>query len=316
MKPLFTLILLAIGTVCCAQQPNAYFLKNDGSFVSTKDSADYIRVINQPAKDGDLYTITDYYKSGPRKLVAKSPVDFPPRFEGVVVSSFENGRRKAVNNYKNGLMVGDQYEFFPNGKPYAVKNYPNAMPGPFSEFLITANYDSLGTALVTDKNGYYKGYDDKFEKIIIEGNIKNGKRDGEWKISDTLASRIHIYADGKFISGTSINKNGEIKKYTVEEVLPSFPGGPDAFIKYLSQTITYPQIARRNNVQGRVVLTFTVEKDGKLSDVKVVSSLGPDIDAEAVRVIKNSSKWKPGIQYGEVVRAKYTVPVYFSLGRF
>jgi TonB family protein len=315
MKSLFTLFFLTIVTACLAQQvPNAYFLKKDGSYVSTKDSADYVRVISQPVKDGDLYTVTDYYKSGPRKLVGQASVDFPPKFEGVVISSFENGRRKAVNNYKNGILVGDQYEFFPNGKPYTVKNYASAVPAPFQEFLITANYDSLGTALVTDRNGYYKGYDASFEKIIEQGPIKNGKKDGEWKFSDSIANRVHIYADGKFISGISTNKKGEVKKYTTAETLPMFPGGPQAFSNYLGRNIRYPQGDRLNSVQGKVVVTFTVEKDGKLSDVEVIRGVSPTIDEEAIRVVQNSPAWIPGIQFGEVVRAKYTIPISFSLG--
>ncbi len=316
MKPLFTLLFLTVAAACLAQQrPNAYFLTNDGRYVSSKDSADFVRVITQPTTDGDMYTITEFYKSGKRKLAGKSTVDDPPKFEGIVISSYENGTRKAVNNYKDGLLLGEQYEFFPNGKPYVVKNYTGNITIPvMREFLITGSYDSLGTALVTDRNGHYKGYDPSFKEINEEGNIKDGKRDGEWKFQDSTSTRVEIYNAGKFVSGTRTNKKGEITKYTVAETPPAFPRGVQAFNGYLAKTIKYPEADRRSSIQGKVIVTFTVEKNGKVTDVEVMRGVSPAIDAEAVRAIENSPPWIPGVQYGEVARAKFTIPVSFSLG--
>ena len=101
--------------------------------------------------------------------------------------------------------------------------------------------------------------------------------------------------------------------FTAVEQAPSFPGGDGAFGKYLGKNIHYPAIARENNVQGRVVLTFVVERDGSLTDIKVLRSLGSGTDEEAVRVLKASPKWKPGIQNGRPVRVQYSIPVNFTL---
>jgi len=101
--------------------------------------------------------------------------------------------------------------------------------------------------------------------------------------------------------------------FTAVEQAPSFPGGDGAFGKYLGKNIRYPAIARENNVQGRVVLTFVVERDGSLTDIKVLRSLGSGTDEEAVRVLKASPKWKPGIQNGRPVRVQYSIPVNFTL---
>nr|WP_294943884.1 M56 family metallopeptidase [uncultured Mucilaginibacter sp.] len=107
------------------------------------------------------------------------------------------------------------------------------------------------------------------------------------------------------------NKKGVV--YTAVQTQPKFPGGTDAFAKYLAKTIKYPKIARENNIQGRVILTFVVEKDGALSGVKVLRGIGSGCDEEAIRAIKASPKWIAGKQGGKKVRVQYSVPVNFAI---
>jgi protein TonB len=108
-------------------------------------------------------------------------------------------------------------------------------------------------------------------------------------------------------------KEEETKVFDVVEQMPSFPGGPSALMQYLSSNIKYPVVAEENGVQGRVVCTFVVERDGSITDVRVVKSVDPSLDKEAVRVVKGMPKWIPGKQNGSAVRVKYTVPVTFRL---
>ena len=103
------------------------------------------------------------------------------------------------------------------------------------------------------------------------------------------------------------------KVFDVVEEMPSFPGGQGALMAFLSSNIKYPVVAQENGVQGRVIVGFVVEKDGSISDVKVMSSVDPSLDREAQRVVKAMPKWKPGKQNGSAVRVKYTVPVVFRL---
>ena len=103
------------------------------------------------------------------------------------------------------------------------------------------------------------------------------------------------------------------KVYEVCEQMPTFPGGDAALMKYLSENVKYPALAIKAQEQGRVVVSFTVEKDGAISDVKVARSVTPSLDAEAVRVVKAMPKWTPGKQDGQLVRVRYNVPVSFKL---
>jgi len=105
----------------------------------------------------------------------------------------------------------------------------------------------------------------------------------------------------------------ETKVFDVVEQMPSFPGGQGALMSWLGSNIKYPVVAEEIGVQGRVVCTFVVERDGSITDVKVVRGVDPSLDKEAVRVLKAMPKWIPGKQNGSAVRVKYTVPVTFRL---
>ena len=103
--------------------------------------------------------------------------------------------------------------------------------------------------------------------------------------------------------------------FQVVEVMPEFPGGMAECLKFLGKNIKYPVQSQQAGVQGKVIVQFVVEKDGSVSNPKVVRSIDPDLDGEAVRVISIMPKWKPGMQKGQAVRVKYTVPVTFRLDR-
>jgi protein TonB len=108
-------------------------------------------------------------------------------------------------------------------------------------------------------------------------------------------------------------KEEETKVFDVVEQMPQFPGGPQALFEYLSKNIKYPVVAEENGIQGRVIVTFVVERDGSITDVKVAKSVDPSLDKEAMRVVKSMPHWIPGKQNGAAVRVKYTVPVTFRL---
>ncbi|MBE6257109.1 MAG: M56 family metallopeptidase [Prevotella sp.] len=101
--------------------------------------------------------------------------------------------------------------------------------------------------------------------------------------------------------------------FDVVEQMPEYPGGPKALMEFLNNNVQYPAEAEKAGIQGRVIATFVVEKDGSISNAKVVKSVDPLLDAEALRVIDAMPNWKPGMQNGKVVRVKYTVPLSFHL---
>lgn len=109
----------------------------------------------------------------------------------------------------------------------------------------------------------------------------------------------------------STSQNGEA--FMIVEQMPEYPGGMSELMKYVARNIKYPADALREKTQGRVIVQFIVGTDGYTSDFKVMKSVSPSLDAEAIRVLANMPKWTPGMQRGEAVPVKFTVPVTFKL---
>ena len=115
-------------------------------------------------------------------------------------------------------------------------------------------------------------------------------------------------------SQTPRKKDYTGKVYDVVEQMPSFPGGNEALMKYVQDNVKYPShISEAEQRQGRVVVKFVVERDGSVTNVKIVRSLSSVFDKEAMRVVSNMPKWIPGKQNGRTVRVAYNVPVSFRL---
>ena len=108
-------------------------------------------------------------------------------------------------------------------------------------------------------------------------------------------------------------EKAEKEAFDVVEQMPQFPGGMKELMTFLSENVRYPEAAHKTGVQGRVIAKFVVEKDGSITEAKIVKSVSPELDAEALRVIGTMPNWMPGMQNGEAVRVKYTVPITFRL---
>jgi len=115
-------------------------------------------------------------------------------------------------------------------------------------------------------------------------------------------------------SGTGTTGNGtEIVEVSGVDVYPEFPGGMEGWSKYIQRNLRYPGMAQDQGVQGKVYLSFVVEKDGTITDVKVVKGIGYGCDDEAMRVIKKSPRWKAGMQNNLPVRVRYNMPISYTI---
>lgn len=130
---------------------------------------------------------------------------------------------------------------------------------------------------------------------------------------DPTADVVQIVAAGEGPKQAAIVEDNQVYNFVSMENPPAFPGGIEKFYKFLGDNIKYPPMAAENNITGNVFVSFTVEKDGSLTDVKVDRKLGYGTDEEAVRVLKLSKRWNPGMQNGKPVRVKYNIPIKFSL---
>ena len=160
--------------------------------------------------------------------------------------------------------------------------------------------------LVKEEN-QVKQMDKLDDKVAVGAEDKEGVKD---RTVEAVRSEIAVAAPPP---PPAPKPEVATKVFDVVEEMPSFPGGSAALMSYLSSNTKYPVVAQENGVQGRVIVSFVVERDGSISDVKVARSVVPSLDREAQRVVKSMPKWKPGKQNGSAVRVKYTVPVVFRL---
>jgi len=310
IKPLLLVLFIGLffSTAQGQQKGVVYYVTNSGKLVSTKDSADYWMTVMPPdtAVNKNLYVVYEYNKNGKVRLMTSSYTkDLNLKYQGRYIAYFPNGRRKAIGTYEGGEMKGRQMVYYPNGKLYSITNYPRPGLPYYSECR-----DSTGGVLTQNGNGLWKQFDDDFTYVLAEGKIENGLQEGEWKFKKSATESFTVnYKHGQEVQNGQTAKDSTFKPI---EVVPSFPGGIEAFYKFIMKNLRYPDVAYRNNTFGKVIVSFVVERDGSITDVKVSRGIGDGCDEEAVRVIKLSPPWSPGMQGGKPVRVAYSVPIMFG----
>ena len=160
--------------------------------------------------------------------------------------------------------------------------------------------------LVKEEN-QVKQMDKLDEKVAVGTENKEGTKD---RLAEAVRSDIAVAAPPPPPAPKPEVSN---KVFDVVEEMPHFPGGAAALQAFLKSNTKYPVVAQENGVQGRVIVSFVVERDGSITDVRVVRSVDPSLDREASRVVRSMPRWSPGKQNGSAVRVKYTVPVVFRL---
>lgn len=178
-----------------------------------------------------------------------------------------------------------------------------------SEYNYLPYSDSVKTL-----HGPARQWNDNGQKIM-EGNFKEGKRDGQlltyW--DNGQLKRNDMYKDGELVEGKCYTKEGKKTAYFDYEVMPSFKGGDKALINFLVRNVKYPPIARENGMQGKVYVTFIIDKEGYVTEVRILRGVSPELDAEAIRVVNLLPKWKPGYMDGIPVKVQYNLPINFTL---
>jgi protein TonB len=177
--------------------------------------------------------------------------------------------------------------------------------------------DVLNSIKVTELQIVEDNEVNREDEILSQDEIEQTNRAfGQTNVDNGQDDRTQFHtAVEEVVVEKKEEKPKEVKEeiHTLVEQMPQFPGGDAALMKYLSSHINYPPMAAENNVQGKVILQFVVEKDGRVGEVKIARSVDKDLDKEAIRVVKSLPKFTPGRQNGYPVRVWYTLPVNFKL---
>jgi len=252
------------------------------------------------------YDETEYDTDG--KLVRKLETNDEGR--GTETLYYKNGAAKQIRTFLARRLEEKIAAYYPNGKPYFSKETSPGDDGPITTYVECR--DSTGKLLTQKGKGYWTEYSDDFSYKALQGKVARGMPDSIWNRAYTATEgEYETFSHGKKIKseayGTSANDSATFDK------APEFSGGLDGFLNFLARNVRYPATAREQNITGRVIITFTVEKDGSLTNVAVARDIGGGCGAEAARVIRSSPRWIPGTLKGSPVRVKFSVPVSFSI---
>ena len=185
--------------------------------------------------------------------------------------------------------------------------------GPVAEARVSViNLNGMVSySCLTDQDGNFILREHNPENMIRI--IKTGYKEFKGIInSDNPVVTLTKLKDNGNESNTGNSQFEEALEMAADE-LPEFPGGTVSLLEYLRKNIKYPALCRENNVQGRVVVSFTIDTDGSITDAEVVRSVDPLLDAEALRTISQMPAWKPGKKDGNIVKVRYSVPINFRL---
>lgn len=320
MKKILMVLLSLYSLNIMAQEEVQVSYYNEKGEETKKKLAHYKRVV---ITNGKNFEFTESWMDGALKKTGFAS-QYEPRLRqfGKEVTYYRNGKIKQEQVVKGGNSIGEIKSYYENGslkewgrflKPTPIGrldafDYPN--------YITLQIADSLGKTFLDEQNSgefditYANG--DKWEGKYLSG-LKHGSiKEYQHATMDTY---VEEYERGIFIRGTYIDENQKATSYTKKEIFPEYKGGIENLYSFIADNIKYPVQMKKNNIQGRVIVHFVIDRDGNLKNFKILKGIdgGEQLEQEAIRVLMMSPKWNPGIQRGKTVKVSYSVPVMFAL---
>ncbi|RKE02501.1 M56 family metallopeptidase [Marinifilum flexuosum] len=250
--------------------------------------------------------------------------------EGNDWSSNEKVKKNKFDENEIFVVVEDMPQF-PGGNKAKLEHIAKAIKYPkeaidkgikgvvFVRFIVSKSGSIKDVKVI---RGVHPLIDKEALRVIEEmPNWIPGKQNGKKvNVAYTLPVRFGTNDKGG-VEKVAVTKKDNIvfingkKAYNMVDNMPKFPGGHLEIQKFLARTLVYPKVAQDNGIQGRVFVSFIVNKDGKVSDPKIVRGVDPSLDKEAIRVVNSMPQWEAGKQDGKPVNVIYTVPINFKLGK-
>lgn len=305
---LFAFLFLLLPLLCISQSSSIdrkIFLDSSWN-ETTSENYKYYRIIKDYYSDKELYVINDYYKNGVLQMEGTSRTKEGESKMGEFIFYYENGNKKSVSNFVKGRPNGKESEWYENGNKKLEGEYIEDKKKFTAELKISQFWNSKNVQTLIDGNG---DYEEVGENSFASGKVKNGFKDGNWqgynkKIGYTFSEN---YENQKLISGVSIDSSKVSHNYKVIEIKPEPKKGLEHFYKFIGRNLNVPNNPK--NISGKVILKFTIDKEGKIVEPKIIKSLGYGVDEEAIRVLMIYPDWFPGEQRGRKVRCTYSIPI-------
>lgn len=308
MKKIIILFLLISNLLFSQTKKDKVFYLDSLKTETTVSEHKFYRVVKDYHLDRQRHYVTQYYASGKIESegITTDKNFFNP--EGKVISYYENSNKKSQIIYKDFIKVGDCEFWYENGtkkidgKYFEIDN--DGMPS--SILNVTNFWNENGEHKVQNGTGDF--IDDEKENYghcLSSGKVKNGFKDGLWTGSDKQNefSFEENYENGKLIAGVSTDKNNTKFNYTKVSKRPEFKDGISGLYKYMKLNLNLPPNVTAN---GKLKIGFTIDKNGTIKELKILKSLHPDIDKEAIRIFKEYKYYiSPAESRGIKVSSKF-----------
>ncbi len=311
---ILTCFILFSSLVIWAQKTARVYYTSDEIATSDSVTADFYLDIQM---HGDtLYRYTEYSKSGVRRAegFANKAVPYLQRHREYT-AYYPNQEKKSMGNYNSSAPIGIWRKFYQNGNVEEVgvwvKNIrPNESP---TRYEVVTYADSVGQLLVAKGSGSFTKYFSN-GKISETGTYREGLKDSVWVGYFENGDRYYeeTYLAGILQSGKSVDKEGNSYSYTIAEDPVSYKAGH--IFQFLAKTVKYPIQALRMGIRGVVMISFLVNQEGMINDLKVHASPDASLTEETVRALSlTSGGWKPAMLRGQIIAQRYKFPMSFSM---
>lgn len=306
-KPILSVILLVSSATLFAQETNNKVFHLDSlHYITTKTKYYYTRVVEDYNSKKNLYVVNEfYYPSGKISMSGTSKDKDNLKLDGLRTDYYENGNKKQESYYSDNKLSGKQISWYENNQVKSEKVMTWDAKKKETETNVLQFWTPEGTQTVIDGNGQMESTEeDYYEK----GTILNGRKDGIWEGTNIKENYNYkeIYKRGSFISGISTDTDGNKFPYKSLFEKPEAKNGMMSFYQFIGKNYKTPNIQGLN---GKVFVTFVVDKDGSLNNFKILRDVGYGTGEEAIRVLQKAEKWIPGKTKGIPTKVLFSLPI-------
>ncbi|MEC5165726.1 antitoxin component YwqK of YwqJK toxin-antitoxin module [Flavobacterium sp. PL11] len=308
---LYTIALFLITSItfCQVFKPVSRKIFLDSSWqLTTEENHKYYRIIKDYNTIKDIYIVNDFYKSGVLQMTGTTTDRNSLKNIGQFVYYYESGIKRLVNSYNQGSIEGKEYSWYENGNKRQEGEYAQQVKKN-TIYKIIQYWDQNNNQTVINGNGTYKLEEDH-NKLF--GKIKNGLRDSIWTGINKNYKYFETYKKGELLHGTTIDSTNNSFNYTSIYTTPMPTKGMSHFTNYLNSKIKVTENAKLHKISGTIIIQFFIEKNGVISNIKILKSLGFGINEEAIKVLASYPNWIPaktrGVPYGTTIQIPITIP--------
>ena len=284
---------------------NITYLDSIGKIVN-QEQAVYKKVIKDYNLEQSIYQYNIFYKSDKIKEQGNCLDKYCLKKTGLVIDYYENGNNKEVVRYEDNQKLGKVDYWYENGTLMEQGEF--FLDDKNTKYRITNFWNKNETKTIENGTGFYSSKDEFYS---VEGHYVNGNKSGIWNGKHLKSNDIYqeTYENGNLISGDHTDAAGIRYHYTQLEIKPEPKKGMNDFRKYIGQNFKPSEESIRLKINGKIILSFVVDIEGRVVEPTIIKSLRNDLDQEAIRVLTSYTNWNPAMRRGKKVRCSYQIPI-------